>query len=162
MSEKQYVGDGITVLWHSERCIHSAHCATTLPRVFQPQSRPWIDVEAASAAEIRAAIDGCPSGALGYVVEEAVDTDARTASNLPSDEAAETPVTESVTVAITANGPLEINGTVRVLDANGELVEESGRVFLCRCGHSANKPYCDGSHKRNGFEDSGVPERAAK
>ena len=40
MTEKQYVGDGITVLWHSDRCIHSAHCATTLPRVFRPQERP--------------------------------------------------------------------------------------------------------------------------
>ncbi len=32
-----------------------------------------------------------------------------------------------------------------------EVVIEKGRVSLCRCGHSANKPYCDGTHKTVGF-----------
>ncbi len=156
MTEKQYVGDGITVLWHSDRCIHSAHCATTLPRVFRPQERPWIDVTGADAGDIRATIDGCPSGALGYIVDDG-----------PNEQQAEPlteaePAIEAVTVSVTANGPLEVSGMVKVLAADGDVIEESERVFLCRCGHSAKKPFCDGSHKRMGFQDSGVPSPAGE
>lgn len=56
-------------------------------------------------------------------------------------------------VKITAleNGPLEVDGPCTVRNSNGTVVKESAKVFLCRCGHSANKPMCDGSHKREGF-----------
>ena len=119
MTEKQYVGDGITVLWHSDRCIHSAHCATTLPRVFRPQERPWIDVTGADASDIRATIDGCPSGALGYIIDDGPDD--QQAEPLTESE----PEIEAVTVSVTANGPLEVSGTVKVLAANGDVIEES-------------------------------------
>jgi CDGSH-type Zn-finger protein len=51
------------------------------------------------------------------------------------------------------NGPLEVSGPVEVTDSAGALgpVEEDP-IYLCRCGHSANKPFCDGSHKRVGFQ----------
>jgi hypothetical protein len=49
------------------------------------------------------------------------------------------------------NGPLLISGGVRVLDADGELLYEGERAALCRCGGSSNKPFCDGTHKKNGF-----------
>ena len=56
-------------------------------------------------------------------------------------------------VKITAleNGPLEVDGACAVLVSDGTVVKEGTKVFLCRCGHSANKPICDGSHKREGF-----------
>jgi CDGSH-type Zn-finger protein len=52
------------------------------------------------------------------------------------------------------NGPLKIIGDVSFIDdASGEAVPggDDGTIFLCRCGGSSNKPYCDGTHKRNGF-----------
>lgn len=51
-------------------------------------------------------------------------------------------------------GPLAVHGPVTLVDADGhELFIEEGRsVALCRCGHSATKPFCDSSHKRVGFE----------
>jgi CDGSH-type Zn-finger protein len=51
------------------------------------------------------------------------------------------------------NGPLEVGGSVEVTDSAGarRTVEEDP-IYLCRCGHSANKPFCDGSHKRVGFQ----------
>jgi CDGSH-type Zn-finger protein len=52
---------------------------------------------------------------------------------------------------VIAGGPLEITGHFRVVNASGKIIEKDGPVFLCRCGGSSNKPYCDGSHKRNGF-----------
>jgi CDGSH-type Zn-finger protein len=41
---------------------------------------------------------------------------------------------------------------VRVLDANGVVIREDTRMALCRCGHSRNKPFCDGSHETAGFQ----------
>ena len=48
-------------------------------------------------------------------------------------------------------GPLEITGYFRIADGNGKIITKDGPVYLCRCGGSSNKPYCDGSHKHNGF-----------
>lgn len=53
------------------------------------------------------------------------------------------------------NGPLVIEGPVIVVDAQGNPFPLSGdkpNVALCRCGHSAQKPFCDGSHNRCGFQ----------
>jgi CDGSH-type Zn-finger protein len=41
---------------------------------------------------------------------------------------------------------------VRIVDADGRLIREDTRVALCRCGASGNKPFCDGSHRRIGFQ----------
>ncbi len=54
---------------------------------------------------------------------------------------------------VNAGGPLEVSGNFRVVNAEGKIIENKEPVFLCRCGKSANKPYCDDSHKRNGFSD---------
>ena len=53
----------------------------------------------------------------------------------------------NVTVTVCENGPYEVVGEVEILDANGELIRQTTKTFLCRCGHSAKKPYCDGSHE---------------
>jgi CDGSH-type Zn-finger protein len=55
-----------------------------------------------------------------------------------------------------ANGPLHICGTLELLNAEGELIENSEELYLCRCGQSDNKPYCDGQHKQAGFVEAGV------
>jgi CDGSH-type Zn-finger protein len=56
------------------------------------------------------------------------------------------------------NGSIRIEGDFEILDPEGRPFGLAGRkvISLCRCGHSANKPFCDGSHKRMGFEDSVV------
>ena len=58
-----------------------------------------------------------------------------------------------VTVKLLQDGPLQVKGEVEVQDAQGNpLPAKTGDIFLCRCGQSANKPYCDGTHKRVGFK----------
>jgi CDGSH-type Zn-finger protein len=62
---------------------------------------------------------------------------------------------EIVEVKVRDNGPLKITGHVRVVDAEGGLIRETeaGKaIALCRCGHSADKPFCDGKHSSEGFE----------
>jgi CDGSH-type Zn-finger protein/uncharacterized Fe-S cluster protein YjdI len=52
------------------------------------------------------------------------------------------------------NGPLKVEGPVEVCAGTGRSVTCSEQLFLCRCGGSANKPFCDGTHKRNGFSSA--------
>lgn len=55
------------------------------------------------------------------------------------------------------SGPLWLQGGIEVIDADGVPYEVRNRVTLCRCGASANKPFCDGSHASMGFKDGIVP-----
>lgn len=52
-------------------------------------------------------------------------------------------------LTINSNGSVKIEGEFEIVDTNGNAYGLQGRtvVSLCRCGHSANKPFCDGSHK---------------
>jgi CDGSH-type Zn-finger protein len=58
-----------------------------------------------------------------------------------------------VEIKVRANGPYKVSGPVRIVDADGRdfVLPEGSAVVLCRCGQSANKPFCDKSHKRVGF-----------
>ncbi|MGH9871562.1 MAG: CDGSH iron-sulfur domain-containing protein [Pyrinomonadaceae bacterium] len=58
-----------------------------------------------------------------------------------------------VTVRATPNGPFVVQGLIELLDTAGDkytLDKES--IALCRCGHSENKPFCDGTHSKIGFQ----------
>lgn len=57
-------------------------------------------------------------------------------------------------ITVRPNGPLRIEGEFEVLDPQGKPFGLGGRtaISLCRCGHSNNKPFCDGSHAKVGFE----------
>jgi CDGSH-type Zn-finger protein len=58
-----------------------------------------------------------------------------------------------VTVKPIQDGPLMVEGECKVTDPQGNALPTQGdKIFLCRCGSSANKPFCDGSHKRVGFK----------
>ncbi len=61
----------------------------------------------------------------------------------------------AVTITLRENGPIIIRGPVTLKDGVESTVEQ--RLFLCRCGQSANKPACDGTHKTCGFEAPGEP-----
>lgn len=55
------------------------------------------------------------------------------------------------------NGSYTIEGNFTIYSSDGETVyQKSGKTWLCRCGHSSSKPFCDGTHKRVGFEDPGM------
>jgi CDGSH-type Zn-finger protein/uncharacterized Fe-S cluster protein YjdI len=56
-----------------------------------------------------------------------------------------------LSMAPQANGPLKVTGSLEVVSGTGHTVNRTTLTALCRCGASANKPYCDGSHKRIGF-----------
>jgi CDGSH-type Zn-finger protein/uncharacterized Fe-S cluster protein YjdI len=57
-----------------------------------------------------------------------------------------------VDVIAQKNGSLKIVGNLELVSGTGRTINRVSQAFLCRCGHSKNKPYCDGSHKAAGFE----------
>lgn len=63
-----------------------------------------------------------------------------------------------VRITVNNNGPLRVEGDFEIVDPQGKTFGLGGRtvISLCRCGHSKNKPFCDGSHKAAGFSDTVV------
>ena len=57
---------------------------------------------------------------------------------------------DQLTIIPTPNGPLKCAGPVAVSGADGQI-REMHDIRLCRCGGSATKPFCDGTHRSNGF-----------
>lgn len=141
--ERVYRNDQIAVSWEPKLCIHAGNCFRGLPEVFKPQSHPWVSVDAAAADEIAKVVMTCPTGALHF---ERLDGGPQEA---PSEE---------TTVDARPNGPLYIRGRVRITGLGGRLIREDTRIALCRCGHSENKPFCDGSHRRAGFRTTSGTE----
>lgn len=52
------------------------------------------------------------------------------------------------------DGPLRLEGEIEILASDGSLIKRCAETWLCRCGRSANKPFCDGSHSSTQFRDS--------
>jgi CDGSH-type Zn-finger protein len=91
-------------------------------------------------ALVMSIIERCPSGALTYRIEE---DGPEIEPDLPQQVAVTTEITSAGPIA----GPLWVTGTVRIERSDGQPFEPRNRVTLCNCGHSCNKPLCDGTHR---------------
>ncbi|HMQ75944.1 MAG TPA: (4Fe-4S)-binding protein [Flavobacteriales bacterium] len=140
MSDKEhtYTNGEVTIVWKASLCTHSRRCWTGLPEVFKPGERPWIRPDGAETARIIAQVGQCPSGALSLRGEAPTATPAAAAAS-------------GVAIEVSPNGPLLVHGQVVVKHPDGRTEERAERCALCRCGHSGNKPWCDGSHRAQGF-----------
>ena len=69
-----------------------------------------------------------------------------------------------VTITVKRNGPYMVEGPIRLVDADGNEypLTPGKKVHLCRCGASVNKPFCDGTHSRLGFQAAEQAVRAAE
>ena len=65
-----YEGEGIVVTFDGKLCQHAAECARGLPNVFDTRHRPWVMPDNAEPAEVAAAVERCPSGALQYTLKQ--------------------------------------------------------------------------------------------
>lgn len=135
--EKTYSNDDITVYWQPTMCEHSTLCWKGMLQVFDPRKRPWVNMSGATTEEIIAQIDKCPSGALSYKYNKDVNMEEVKAS---SDEIVE--------INVAPMGPTRIKGDFVIKDREGNVILEGKKAAsLCSCGHSNNKPFCDGMHK---------------
>jgi uncharacterized Fe-S cluster protein YjdI len=136
---KKYSNNEVTVVWKPSECIHSGICFRGLGEVFDPRKRPWITMERSTTEKIIDQVKKCPSGALSYFLNRDAEDGL---VNVESETIVET----------VPNGPLMVYGNVSVKDHTGTITRKNNATAFCRCGSSGNKPYCDGSHKKIGFE----------
>lgn len=139
---KTYSNNEITIVWKPAACIHSTRCwkgEQGLSSVFNPKEKPWIKPHGASTEQIIERVKACPSGALSYYRHDA-------------ENAKPDPVSQNAVVEVLIDGPLLVHGPIHLKqEGEGQELQNTVTAF-CRCGASSNKPYCDGSHRHNGFK----------
>ena len=83
------------------------------------------------------------------------------ADDRPDDDTGDdTGAAAGATITPYRDGPLIVRGDFRLLDQDGAEIDPGRKtIALCRCGKSAIKPFCDGSHKRSGFSAPSAPSR---
>ncbi len=137
-TKKTYESDELVVEWQPSLCIHSEKCWRGLPEVFRRDEKPWVNTDGAEDIRIKEQLDICPSGALsGYWKNQ---------KNKGTTEVSATQV------EVSKNGPLMVKGKIEIKHSNGNAETKEKITAFCRCGASGNKPFCDGSHSRIGFE----------
>ncbi|WP_439677368.1 ferritin-like domain-containing protein [Embleya sp. MST-111070] len=145
--ELRHVHDGIGISAQrvGELCVHAAFCiGATRPIAKMLDDTDDPDMR----ANIMGRIDHCPSGSYTYALERGGET-------------VEVDLPQTVSVLEEEHGlasALWVTGGVPVYRADGKPLETRNRTTLCRCGHSAGKPLCDGTHREIGFrEDPATP-----
>ncbi len=86
-------------------------------------------------------VERCPSGSLTYTIPP-IETDIE--PDLPVQVVETTEITDEGPII----GPLWVTGNVIIEQSTGHIIETRNRVTLCNCGHSDNKPLCDGTHRK--------------
>ncbi len=126
-------GEGIVVTDDPTLCTKAGFCGNRVETIWQLLER---SADTRARFEVIQRAERCPSGRLAY-------------------ELADGPVEPELprAVAVTRDGPYGVTGGIPVTLSDGRQLEVRNRVELCRCGRSANKPLCDGSHVDAGFRD---------
>ncbi len=127
---------GVQVRDDRSICEHAGFCGTKVTNVWKILQGDAPTTE--QMQQVTAMVDKCPSGALTYRQDDgrSLGTHADPAIN------------------VVADGPLWVTGSPEVERSDGQPFESRERMTLCRCGASATKPLCDGSHSKIGFTDS--------
>jgi CDGSH-type Zn-finger protein/uncharacterized Fe-S cluster protein YjdI len=135
-------GRDVLLRFDTQRCIHARMCVLGEPEVFLANTPgEWLFPDKATPERIAIVAAACPSGAITY---DRLDGG--------PDEAA--PRVNALRVR--ENGPLAVVAEMQLV-GHENATGSHFRATLCRCGASANKPFCDGSHNAAGFKASGEP-----
>jgi CDGSH-type Zn-finger protein len=126
-------GTQVTIKDDRGICSHAGFCGNRITNVWKAAKILDEDEELRKIA-VRM-VELCPSGALTLEVDG---------------EVVEPPL--PVQIGVEIDGPYRVTGGIPVTRADGEPFETRHRVSLCRCGHSKNKPLCDGTHKEVDFK----------
>lgn len=132
-----YAGAEVTVTFNPRLCAHAAECGRLASNVFNTASKPWVQPDNGTLAEIEAVVRACPSAALKIAVPEEAGPDL---------------FPERASIVVSRNGPYWVLDVAA--PAPSAAAGMSARKYvLCRCGKSGAKPYCDGSHRDAGWTD---------
>ncbi len=141
VNDREYTNGEITVFWKPRKCIHATTCYRELIEVFNPRKRPWVNMDGAPSEEIIRVVDLCPTKALAYKWN-------KDAEHKQGEEQSKSVQNE---VRIMKDGPVLIKGDFSITGSDGKPIKTMKMASICRCGMSMNMPFCDGSHRKNGF-----------
>lgn len=157
---KRYRNKDITVYWKPSACIHASYCYRELIEVFDPSRRPWIDLNESTTERIIEVVNLCPTEALSWKwnddeKNEYVGSDQLNHIRFRRPELENEPEhpnePEPVSVKVMVDGPIVLKGTFTLnYDGIKKEVNDS-LVSICRCGVSDHMPFCDGKHRKIGF-----------
>lgn len=129
-----FAGRRITMSDDTSLCADAGFCGNRIEKV-------WDLIERTEDSQVRfqlmQMVERCPSGRLVYRLESGEEIE----PDLPAE------------IAVTTDGPLWVTGRIPIELSDGTRLEVRNRVTLCRCGHSSNKPLCDGTHTEIGFRE---------
>ena len=161
---REYSNDEITVFWRPGKCIHSSVCYTKLLEVFNPIKRPWVNMNGAPTDKIIEVINKCPTEALMWKWNDEKRNEKVTQADTnhikirrPYDyyeyrNEQKKYELKPVKVRVMKNGPLVVEGSFNIINYDGENIKSADFTSLCRCGQSNSVPFCDGMHRKAGFE----------
>jgi CDGSH-type Zn-finger protein/uncharacterized Fe-S cluster protein YjdI len=155
--KKEYTNGNMMVTWEPEKCIHSEKCWRGLRSVFDPKSKPWVNIDGAEDDAIMAQIDKCPSGALGYYLNSVGKPKQKSIEMKANTVVAKK---EPVNVELSAGKPYAwcacgrsegqpfCDGAHNATDLKPMVFksEAQGGAWLCQCKQTKTPPYCDGTH----------------
>ncbi|MFN7752564.1 MAG: CDGSH iron-sulfur domain-containing protein [Pseudomonadota bacterium] len=133
---RRYEGRGFAVHDRRPLCASTGFCTERAPEAFVRGREPWIDPNGVDEQALKQAVELCPSGALAW--SAAQEKMGRHPAAQPG-------------LQVLRDGPFCVSGPVQF--EHPRPPGDPMRFTLCRCGASANKPYCDGSHRVSGFRD---------
>lgn len=159
-NDRKYSNDEITVYWKPDACVHASYCYRELIEVFDPGRRPWVDLKAAPDNLIIATVDMCPTEALTWKWNDEEKNKAVGAEHTNHvkfrrpelmEEDLQAVNEHPVSVKVMRDGPVVIKGNFTLISGSSRKEVTEGILSICRCGESDHKPFCDGRHRKTGF-----------
>jgi uncharacterized Fe-S cluster protein YjdI len=161
---RSYRNKDITVYWKPLACIHASYCYRELIEVFDPNRRPWVDMDGSTTAKIIDVVNLCPTEALTWKWNEEEknnDIDHGQLNHIKfkrpellafkEEESREKEYPTSIKIMI--DGPVVLKGNFTLNYSGNSKDFKDGIISICRCGASDHQPFCDGRHRKIGFED---------
>jgi uncharacterized Fe-S cluster protein YjdI len=154
-SDREYSNGEITVYWKPGKCIHATTCYRELNAVFNPRTRPWVNINGAPTDEIIEVVKKCPTKALDWKWNDAVrqKEEEEKAKQKAESESLINAEENPTQVNIMKDGPILIQGKFVIYGEEGNVLKTLSMTSLCRCGHSRVLPFCDGTHRKHGFKE---------
>lgn len=134
-----YAGTETTVSYNPRLCSHAAECGRIASNIFNTQQKPWVQPDNGTREEVEAVVRACPSGALKIMADNGEGADL---------------FPEAPGITIQKDGPYWVLDIAAPVEPQG-IGMSARKYVLCRCGKSGNKPFCDGTHRDEGWSDEG-------
>ena len=169
---RQYTNGEITVFWIPSKCIHATTCFRELIEVFNPGRRPWVNMEGAPSRRIIEVVNKCPTQAIiwknnGDLTEAELANQRSHAKEEENPETLSSPTNAAVkekgeqkaerikptNIRIMKDGPIVVDGEFKIIGGDNQELKPTRMTSFCRCGNSRSMPYCDGTHRKIGFQD---------